>query len=73
MNEFLLEFRTSQRQEAETATSGPGISQERAAERLGVSARAGQWYAAEGPPNAVAMLLKLMLRLGLKVEYAPPA
>jgi hypothetical protein len=42
-----------------------GLSQERAGEWLGVSARTGQNYAAKGPPEAVAKLLRLMLRLGL--------
>ena len=47
-----------------------GLSQERAGEWLGVSGRTGQNYAAKGPPEAVAKLLRLMLRLGLKPEDA---
>jgi hypothetical protein len=43
-----------------------GLSQERAGLWLGVSKRTGQNYAAKGPPEPVAKLLRLMLRLGLK-------
>lgn len=45
-----------------------GLSQERAGEWLGVSARTGQNYAAKGPPEPVAKLLRLMVRLNLKPE-----
>lgn len=45
-----------------------GLSQERAAEWLGVSARTGQNYAAKGPPEPVAKLLRLMVKLELKPE-----
>lgn len=45
-----------------------GLSQERAGEWLGVSARTGQNYAAKGPPEPVAKLLRLMVRLKLKPE-----
>jgi DNA-binding transcriptional regulator YiaG len=47
---------------------GLGLSQERAGEWLGVSARTGQNYAAKGPPEPVAKLLRLMVRLKLKPE-----
>ena len=47
---------------------GFGLSQERAGEWLGVSARTGQNYAAKGPPEPVAKLLRLMVRLKLKPE-----
>lgn len=45
-----------------------GLSQEGAGEWLGVSARTGQNYAAKGPPEPVAKLLRLMIRLKLKPE-----
>jgi hypothetical protein len=45
-----------------------GLSQERAGEWLGLSPRTGQRYAADGPPKAVAMLLKLMLKHRLRPE-----
>lgn len=45
-----------------------GMAQERAGEWLGVSARTGQNYAAKGPPEPVAKLLRLMIRLKLKPE-----
>ena len=45
-----------------------GLSQERAGLWLGVSKRTGQNYAAKGPPEPVAKLLRLVLRLGLKPE-----
>jgi hypothetical protein len=45
-----------------------GMPQERAGEWLGVSARTGQNYAAKGPPEPVAKLLRLMIRLKLKPE-----
>jgi DNA-binding transcriptional regulator YiaG len=45
-----------------------GLSQERAGEWLGVSARTGQNYAAKGPPEPVAKLLRLMVRLKLNPE-----
>lgn len=45
-----------------------GLSQERAGQWLGVSARTGQNYAAKGPPEPVAKLLRLMIRLKLKPE-----
>jgi DNA-binding XRE family transcriptional regulator len=45
-----------------------GLSQERAGLWLGVSRRTGQNYAAKGPPEPVAKLLRLMLRLGLKPD-----
>lgn len=45
-----------------------GLSQERAGLWLGVSKRTGQNYAAKGPPEPVAKLLRLMLRLNLKLE-----
>jgi hypothetical protein len=45
-----------------------GLSQERAGEWLGVSARTGQNYAAKGPPEPVAKLLRLMVKLNLKPE-----
>jgi len=45
-----------------------GLSQERAGKWLGVSARTGQNYASKGPPEPVAKLLRLMVRLGLKPE-----
>lgn len=45
-----------------------GLSQERAGEWLGVSPRTGQNYAAKGPPEPVAKLLRLMIRLKLTPE-----
>ncbi len=45
-----------------------GLSQERAGLWLGVSKRTGQNYAAKGPPEPVAMLLRLVLRLNLKPD-----
>lgn len=45
-----------------------GLSQERAGEWLGVSPRTGQNYAAKGPPEPVAKLLRLCVRLKLKPE-----
>lgn len=45
-----------------------GLSQERAGLWLGVSKRTGQNYAAKGPPEPVAKLLHLVIRLGLKPE-----
>lgn len=45
-----------------------GLTQEGAGEWLGVSARTGQNYAAKGPPEPVAKLLRLMIRLKLKPE-----
>lgn len=45
-----------------------GLSQEAAGIWLGVSARTGQNYAAKGPPEPVAKLLRLMMRLDLKPE-----
>ena len=46
----------------------PHLDQEGAGEWLGVSARTGQNYAAKGPPEPVAKLLRLMSRLKLKPE-----
>jgi DNA-binding transcriptional regulator YiaG len=40
-----------------------GMSQERAGGWLGVSPRTGQNYAAKGPPEPVAKLLRMMVRL----------
>lgn len=45
-----------------------GLTQEGAGEWLGVSARTGQNYAAKGPPEPVAKLLRLMVRLKLNPE-----
>lgn len=45
-----------------------GMTQEQAGEWLGVSGRTGQNYAAKGPPQVVAMLLRLMLKLNLQPE-----
>jgi DNA-binding transcriptional regulator YiaG len=45
-----------------------GLSQERAGVWLGVSKRTGQNYAAKGPPEAVAKLLRLVLRLKLNPD-----
>lgn len=45
-----------------------GLSQERAGEWLGVSARTGQNYAAKGPPEPVAKLLRLCVKHGFKPE-----
>jgi len=44
------------------------LSQEHAGEWLGVSARTGQNYAAKGPPEPVAKLLRLCVRLKLNPE-----
>jgi hypothetical protein len=51
-----------------TAIKALGLSQERAGEWLGVSARTGQNYAAKGPPEPVAKLLRLVVKMGLKPE-----
>ncbi len=45
-----------------------GLSQEAAGVWLGVSKRTGQNYAAKGPPEPVAKLLRLMIRLNLSPE-----
>jgi hypothetical protein len=45
-----------------------GLSQEAAGVWLGVSKRTGQNYAAKGPPEAVAKLLRLMIRLKLSPD-----
>lgn len=45
-----------------------GLSQERAGEWLGASPRTGQNWAANGPPEPVAKLLRLMVRLNLKPD-----
>lgn len=45
-----------------------GMTQEQAGKWLGVTGRTGQNYAAKGPPEAVAMLLRLMLKLRLMPE-----
>ena len=45
-----------------------GLSQERAGLWLGVSKRTGQNYAAKGPPEPVAKLLRLMLRFNLNPD-----
>ncbi len=45
-----------------------GLSQERAGDWLGVSARTGQNYAAKGPPEPVAKLLRLCIKLKLRPE-----
>lgn len=44
------------------------MSQHRAAVWLGVSKRTGQNYAAKGPPEPVAKLLRLVIRLNLKPD-----
>lgn len=44
------------------------LSQERAGVWLGVSKRTGQNYAAKGPPEPVAKLLRLVIRLELNPE-----
>lgn len=45
-----------------------GLTQEGAGLWLGVSERTGQNYAAKGPPEPVAKLLRLMLRLKLSPD-----
>jgi hypothetical protein len=45
-----------------------GLSQEAAGVWLGVSKRTGQNYAAKGPPESVAMLLRLMVKYQCKPE-----
>jgi hypothetical protein len=45
-----------------------GLTQEGAGEWMGMSRKTGQNYAAKGPPEPVAMLLRLMIRLKLKPE-----
>lgn len=45
-----------------------GLSQEGAGIWLGVSERTGQNYATKGPPEPVAKLLRLCIRLKLKPE-----
>ncbi len=50
------------------AIESMGMTQEKAGEWLGQSGRTGQNYARKGPPEPVAMLLRLMIRLKLKPE-----
>jgi hypothetical protein len=45
-----------------------GLTQHQAALWLGVSKRTGQNYAIKGPPLSVAMLLRQMIRFGLKPQ-----
>lgn len=45
-----------------------GLTQVEAGKWLGVSGRTGQNYASKGPPEVVAMLLRLMLKQGLMPE-----
>lgn len=45
-----------------------GLSQESAGIWLGVSKRTGQNYAAKGPPEPVAKLLRLVLKLDLRPD-----
>jgi hypothetical protein len=45
-----------------------GLSQEAAGVWLGVSPRTGQNYAAKGPPEPVAKLLRLMVKMELKPD-----
>lgn len=45
-----------------------GLTQEAAGEWLGVSARTGQNYAAKGPPEPIAKLLRLVVRLKIKPD-----
>ena len=45
-----------------------GLLQESAGEWLGVSGRTGQNYATKGPPEPVAKLLRLCIKLKLKPE-----
>lgn len=45
-----------------------GLTQHQAALWLGVSERTGQKYAIKGPPLSVALLLRLMIRFGLKPQ-----
>lgn len=45
-----------------------GLNQEDAGEWLGVSGRTGQNYATKGPPEPVAKLLRLCIKLKLKPE-----
>jgi hypothetical protein len=45
-----------------------GLSQEAAGDWLGVSPRTSQNYAAKGPPEPVAKLLRLCLKLKLSPE-----
>lgn len=51
-----------------TAIEQLGLSQERAGLWLGVSERTGQNYATKGPPEPVAKLIRLVLRLGLNPD-----
>jgi hypothetical protein len=51
-----------------TAIEQLGLSQEKAGLWLGVSRRTGQNYAAKGPPEAVAKLLRLVIKLELRPE-----
>lgn len=57
-------------QQYRTAIAALGLSQARAAEFFGISPRSSQGYAlGEYPvPEAIAKLLRLMVRLGLKPE-----
>ena len=54
--------------EYKAAIKALGLSQEAAGLWLGLSRRTGRNYATKGPPAAVAMLLRLMMRIGLKPE-----
>ena len=45
-----------------------GLSQEAAGDWLGVTGRTGQNYAAKGPPEPVAKLLRLCIKLKLSPE-----
>ncbi len=45
-----------------------GVTQEAAAEHMGAHPRTGQNWAAKGPPEPVARLLRLLLRRGIPIE-----
>lgn len=51
-----------------TAIARLGLSQEAAGRWLGVSERTGQNYAAKGPPEPVAKLLRLVIKLRLQPD-----
>jgi hypothetical protein len=51
-----------------TAIEKLGLSQRKAGSFLGVDERTSRRWAAEGPPEPVAKLLRVMIRLKLKPE-----
>ena len=56
--------------EYKAAIAHLGLSQERAGEWLGLSARTGQAYASRGAPKHIGMLLQLMLKHGERADIS---